>query len=309
MASTDLFLWILFGCMVTVALVVDLLVLNRKAHVISIREAFSWVLIWVSLALVYGVVVFFLRGGKSALEFVTGYLLEESLSVDNIFVFVMIFSHFRIPQKYQPRVLHWGILSAIVLRFIFVSVGVGLIKHFHWMIYVFGAFLIFTAIKMLLHKEEEIHPDKNIIIRLFRLIMPIKSELDNEHFFHRHAGKLHATTLFIVLILIETSDIIFALDSVPAIIAITQDFLIVFTSNIFAILGLRSLYFVLAGAMNLFHYLQAGVSVILGFVGVKMLISDIYHMPIGVALGFIAVVLGLSVWASLRFKPKGRTLV
>jgi tellurite resistance protein TerC len=303
--NVDVFLWILFFVTVGSALAFDLLIVNRKAHVVSVREATKWIIAWVSLALLFDLVIYFLKGPHKALEFLTGYIVEYSLSVDNVFVFLMIFAHFHVPPIYQPRVLKWGILGAVVMRAFFVVVGVTLLNMFHWMVYIFGGLLIYAAIKMLVHKEEEFHPEKNLALRLFKFIMPVSHELKNEHFFVRgEMGRLMAARLFIVLILVETSDLIFALDSVPAVIAISRDLFIVYSSNIFAILGLRSLFFVLAGVMELFHFLKYGLCVILTFVGVKLMISSFYHVPTGWALGFIAAILAISVLASLVFKKK-----
>jgi len=304
MTGIDVFLWILFVVMVAGALGYDLLVANKKVHEISLREAGRWVLTWVSLAVIFNITIFFLKGSHKALEFLTGYIVEYSLSVDNIFVFVMLFAHFNVSRMHQPRVLKWGILGAVVMRAFFVVTGVALFNLFHWMIYVFGAMLIFAALKLLLHKEEEFNPEKNVVLRFFRFFFPVGHELHGEKFFVRESGRWVATPLFIVLILVETSDLIFALDSVPAVIAITQDLFIVYSSNIFAILGLRSLFFLLSGVMDLFRFLKVGLCVILLFVGVKLMISRMYHIPIGIALGFIAATLIASILASIILKPK-----
>ncbi|MBI1884556.1 MAG: TerC family protein [Chlamydiae bacterium] len=304
MFQVDLFLWALFGFLVCAALSIDLFIANRRDSEISIREAGFWVLIWVALALVFDGVVFYLKGSGKALEFLTGYVVEESLSVDNLFVFVMIFSHFRVKSLHQPRVLKWGILGAVVMRAFFVATGVTLFNLFHWMIYVFGGLLIFAALKILFDEESEFEPDRNWAVRFFRLFMPVSTQSPDQKFFIKENGKWFATPLFIVLILIETSDLIFALDSVPAVIGISRDLFIVYSSNIFAILGLRALYFMLAGVMDLFRFLKIGICVILTFVGIKLMISRIFEIPTGFTLALIALVLTVSVAASLIFKEK-----
>ncbi len=304
MLGIDIFLWILFAVMVTGALGYDLFIANKKVHEISLREAGRWVLIWVSLALIFNTVVFFLKGSHKALEFLTAYIVEYSLSVDNIFVFVMLFAHFHISKLHQPRILKWGILGAVIMRAFFVVTGVALFNLFHWMIYVFGAMLIFAALKLFFHKEEEFNPEKNVVLRFFRFFFPVGHEMQGEKFFVKEAGRWVATPLFVVLILVEASDLIFALDSVPAVIAISQDLLIVYSSNIFAILGLRSLFFLLAGVMDLFKFLKMGLCVILMFVGIKLMISRVFHISTGISLGVIAGVLAVSIIASLLFKKK-----
>lgn len=297
--TNSLFLWIGFNVFVLAMLALDLGVFHRKAHVIRIKEALAWSVSWIALALLFNVGVYYLRGPQTGLEFLTGYLLEKSLSVDNIFVFLLIFSYFKVPALYQHKVLFWGILGALIMRAIFIAAGVTLIQQFHWIIYVFGAFLVFTGIKMAMQKDKEIHPEKNPVLKLFRRIMPVTQEYEESKFFVRRAGRVLATPLFVVLLVVETTDVVFAVDSIPAILAITHDPFIVYTSNVFAILGLRALYFALAGIMQLFHYLHYGLSAILVFVGVKMLIADIYKIPIGIALAVIAGILLFSVIASL----------
>lgn len=287
-------------------LVLDLKVFQRKAHEIKIREALLLAAFWISLALAFNVVVFFWRGERAALEFLTGYLLEESLSVDNLFVFLLIFSYFRVPRAYQHGVLFWGILGAIVMRFIFIIAGVALIHKFHWVIYVFGSILILTGIKLAREKDQEIHPEKNPVLKLFRRLVPVTPDYEGDKFFIRKEGRLFATPLFVVLLMVETTDVVFAVDSVPAVLAITLDPFIVYTSNVFAILGLRSLFFALAGLMKLFHHLHYGLSAILVFVGVKMLVADLYKIPIGVALSAVGGILLLSIIASLIWPEKAK---
>jgi tellurite resistance protein TerC len=237
--------------------------------------------------------------GEAALAFFTGYLIEKSLSVDNIFVFVLIFTFFAVPAVYQHRVLFWGILGALIMRGALIVVGAVLLKEFHWIIYIFGAFLIFTGIRMAIHRNEEIHPEQNPVVRLLRRIIPVTENYESDHFFIRRAGKLMATPLFLVLLIVESTDLVFAVDSIPAIFAVTNDPFIVYTSNVFAILGLRSLYFLLAGVMDKFYYLKLGLSVVLTFVGTKMAIVDIYKIPVGLSLGVIASILAIAVVASL----------
>jgi len=284
---------------VVVMLILDLGVFHRKAHVIRIKEALIWSAVWISLALLFNIGVFFWFGSEKALLFLTGYLIEESLSVDNLFVFMVIFSYFKVPPIYQHRVLFWGILGALIMRAVFIFTGVTLITKFHWLIYIFGVFLIVTGIRMIFQTETEVHPERNPVLKLFRKIMPISDTYQNGKFFIKQAGRTLATPLFVVLLVVETSDVMFALDSIPAIFAITVDPFIVYSSNIFAILGLRSLYFALAGIMGLFQYLHYGLSAILIFVGIKMMIAEFYKMPVGIALGVVAAILLISILASL----------
>ncbi len=297
--TNEVLLWILFNVLVITLLVLDLCVFHRKAHVVQIKEALLWSGFWISLALIFSLFIYRMHGQGAALEFLAGYLIEKSLSVDNLFVFLLIFTYFRIPPLYQHRILFWGILGAVVVRAIFIFAGVALIRQFHWVIYLFGAFLVLTGIKMALQKDEEIHPENNPVLKLFRKWMPMTDRIEDGRFFVKVDGKRYATPLFVVLLVVETTDVIFAVDSIPAILSITLDPFIVYTSNVFAILGLRALYFALAGMMRLFHYLHEGLSFILIFVGVKMLISDIYKIPVGIALGAVAGILVISVIASL----------
>ncbi len=299
----ELLFWILFNIFVIVMLVLDLAVLHRHEHTIKFREALITSAVWVLLAAGFSVFVHFWLGRAKALEFVTGYLIEESLSIDNLFVFLLIFKYFRVPRLYQHKVLFWGILGALIMRGAFILAGIGLIRRFHWIIYVFGAFLIYTGVKLLRESDKEIHPEKNPVLRIFRRWMPMTKDFVDGKFFVRRPG-LYATPLFVVLLVVETTDILFATDSVPAILAVSHDAFIVYTSNVFAILGLRSLYFALAGMMELFSYLHYGLASILMFIGVKMLISEYYKIPTGIALGVIAGVLAVSVLASLLFPKK-----
>ena len=287
-------------------LALDLGVFNRKAQEVSVKKALWYSAFWISLALVFGVLVYFTRGSVDAVNFIAGYLIEESLSVDNLFVLLLIFSYFQIPAKYQHRVLFWGIIGAIVLRMAFIVAGIALIKIFYWVIYLFGAFLVYTGVGMAFHDEgAQVAPEKNPVLRAFRKLMPVTTGFEEGRFFVRKDGVKHATPLFVTLLLVETSDVMFATDSIPAIFAVTLDPFIVYTSNIFAILGLRSLYFALAGIMGMFHYLHYGLSVILTILGIKMLASGFFHIPVAASLAFIAVTLGLSVAASVVF-PRAR---
>ena len=301
----EVLLWVGFNIFVLIMLMVDLIVFHRKAHEVSIKEALVWSAVWIGISLLFNAGVYFWYGQVSALQFLTGYLIEKSLSVDNLFVFLVIFSYFKVPAKYQHKVLFWGILGALVMRGALILVGVALIERFHWIIYVFGAFLIFTGIKMWFQEETvEVHPERNIIVRFFKKFLPVTAGYHEEKFFVRVNGKKYATLLFVVLIVVETTDLLFAVDSIPAIFAITRDPFIVYTSNVFAILGLRSLYFALAGMMDLFYYLKHGLSIVLSFVGVKMVLADIFPIPIGVALGVVAGVLIISVVASVLRKRR-----
>jgi len=302
--SNQVILWVAFNLFVLLLLAIDLGVFHRKAHVIKIKEALVLSGIWIALALLFNLGIYFWRGQVTALEFLTGYLLEKSLSVDNLFVFLLIFSYFLVPPLYQHKVLFWGIIGALIMRGIFILGGVALIEKFHWIIYIFGAFLVLTGIKMALQRDREIHPEKNPVLRLFRQFMPVTDRYEEGRFFVRRAGSYFATPLFVVLLVVETTDVIFAVDSIPAILAITLDPFIVYTSNVFAILGLRALYFALAGLMQLFRYLNYGLSIILVFMGVKMLLATIYKIPIAIALGVVASILLISVMASVVLPHK-----
>lgn len=297
-------LWWVFGGVVLAMLVLDLGVINRKAHVIRLKEASLWSFVWISVALAFSALVFFWMGQEKALEFLTGYVIEESLSVDNLFVFLVIFSYFRVPREFEHKVLFWGIVGVLITRGIFITAGVALIHKFHWVLYLFGLILIVTAAKLAFKEDEEIHPENNPVLKLFRRLMPVTENYEGASFFVRRMGRLAATPLFVVLLVIESTDIVFAVDSVPAILGITHDPFIVYTSNIFAILGLRSLFFMLSGIMRLFHRLHYGLAFILGFVGIKMLIADFYKIPVGAALMVIAAALALSILASLIWPEK-----
>lgn len=305
--DTPLIFWIIFNAFVLIMLALDLGVFHRKIHEVSLKEALTWTFVWVFLAMVFNVIIYFWRGQQQALEFFTGYLVEKALSIDNIFVFIMIFSYFHIPSKYQHKVLFWGIIGALIMRVIFIFAGVALIEKFHFTIYIFGALLLFTGYKMFSHNNSKIDPDKNPSIRFFKKFMPVTPELHDDKFFVKLDGRRFATPLFLVLILIETTDLIFAVDSIPAILAITQDHFIVYTSNVFAILGLRSLYFALAGVVHRFWLLSYGLAIVLIFVGIKMVMIDLYKIPIEWSLLFIATVITTSILLSLKLtNPKAR---
>ena len=303
-------LFIAFNVGVLAVLAIDLGVFNRKAHAPSVKEAAAWSSVWISLSLGFAGVVYMQMGSRAALEFVTGYLIEYSLSIDNIFVILLIFSYFRIPDKYQHRVLFWGILGALVMRGGMIAAGAFLIARFHWIIYVFGAFLVFTGIRMAMHDEGDIEPEANPILKLVRRMLPVTHDYRGQKFFVKEPpmpgmpATLMATPLFVVLVLVETTDLIFAVDSIPAIFAVTRDPFLVYTSNVCAILGLRSLYFLLAGFIHKFHYLKLGLAVVLTFVGVKMLLGAVYHIPIQISLLVIAGVLVSAVVGSILFPKK-----
>ncbi len=297
-------LWIGFILFVLAILVLDLGVFHRKAHAISVREASVWSVIWIGLALVFNAGVYFWFGPERGLEFLTGYLIEKALSVDNLFVFLVLFSYFAVPAPLQHRVLFWGIIGALAMRALFIFAGAALIQQFHWIIYVFGVFLVYTGLKLLAHRDKEIHPERNPALRLFRRILRAVPDYRGAKFLVWQDGRWFATPLLMVLVVIEASDIVFAVDSIPAIFAITTDPFIVFTSNIFAILGLRALYFLLAGMLGKFRYLKFGLGLVLAFVGAKMLLADIIKVPIAVSLGVIAALLTGSVIASLLTPDK-----
>ena len=292
-------LWLGFLLAILAMLGIDLGLFHRKSHEIKVKEALMMSAVWIAIALAFNVGVYFFLGHDAGLKFLTGYLLEKSLSVDNLFVFLLIFSYFRVRPAYQHKVLFWGILGALIMRAIFIFGGISLVSRFHWLFYVMGAFLVFTGVKLAFEKDKEVHPEKNPMLRLFKKIFPVSKEEHGAKFFVKLNGKLFATPLLLVLIVVETTDVIFAVDSVPAILSITQDPFIVFSSNVFAILGLRALYFALAGIMQMFHHLHYGLSLILVFVGVKMLIEDWYKIPIVYSLSAIAVILAGSIAASI----------
>jgi tellurite resistance protein TerC len=293
-------LWIGFNVFVLAMLALDLGVFHRKAHVVGFKESLTWTVVWVVLALLFNAGIWHFSGSEKALEFFTGYVIEKSLSVDNVFVFAMLVSYFAVPPLYQHKVLFWGVLGALVMRAAMIALGAALIAEFSWIIYVFGAFLILTGIKMVLKREEEIHPERNPVVRLFKRLMPVTSDYRQDRFFVVENGLRHATPLFVVLLLVEFSDLIFAVDSIPAIFAVTTDPFIVYTSNVFAILGLRSLYFALAGVMDTFHYLKIGLGVVLSFVGVKMLLAHSpYKIDTLVSLAGVVGIIVLSIVASV----------
>lgn len=296
--TAQLMPWILFTLFILVMLAIDLGIFNRKSHEVSVKEALAWSGVWVALALAFNVGVYFWQGKEVAVQFLTGYVVEKSLSIDNIFVFLQVFAYFSVPAKYQHKILFWGVLGAIVMRAIFILVGVVLISKFHWIIYIFGAFLVITGIKMALSKNKEIHPEKNPLLKLLKRFIPLTSDYEGGHFFVKRNGMVLATPLVLVLIVIETTDVIFAVDSIPAILAITTDPFIVYSSNLFAIMGLRALFFALAGVIKRFYYIHYGLAAILAFVGVKMLVSEFYKLPSVVALVIIAVILTLAMLAS-----------
>ena len=307
--DTPIWLWVGFNLFVLAMLALDLGVFHRKSHAVSGKEALAWSLVWISLSLVFNAVIYFYwdrmmpestyTNSEAALAFLTGYLIEKSLSVDNIFVFILIFSFFAVPAAYQHRVLFWGILGALIMRGTLIAVGAALLEQFHWIIYIFGAFLVFTGIRMAIRHEENVQPDKNPVVKFFRRFMPVTENFEKDKFFVRRAGRLFATPLFLILLVVESTDLIFAVDSIPAIFAVTQEPFIVYTSNVFAILGLRALYFLLANVMNQFQYLKYGLSAVLVFIGAKMVIVDLYHIPVGVSLAVVASILTISILASL----------
>lgn len=297
-------MWVAFAVLMAIMFALDIGVFNRKSHEVRFREALTWTLIWLFLAVTFNIGIYFYMGQTKALEFFTAYIIEESLSVDNLFVFIMIFSYFHISRAHQPKILKWGIIGAIVMRGIFIIVGIELIERFHWMMYVFGAILIFTGIKMAFGGEEKIEPEKNLLVRLVRKFVPITKRIRDDRFFIRKGGILAATPLFLTLLVVESSDVIFAVDSIPAVLAVTHDPFIVYTSNIFAIMGLRSLYYLLAHVMEMFAYLKLGVSFILAFVGTKMILVDVIHIPIYFSLGVIIGSLVIAILTSIFIVSK-----
>lgn len=297
-------LWVAFSALVVVALVLDLGVFQNKSKTMTLKAAAFFSIFWISLAAAFNIGIYYYQGANQAMTFLTGYLVELSLSVDNLFVFLMLFSYFKVPSQLQHRVLFWGIIGAVIFRAIFIVAGIALISKFGWLLYVLGAFLIIIGIKMMFKSDEEVHPEHNPILKLLRKLMPVTSTYEEGHFVVRKEGRLWATPLLVVLVAVETTDVIFAVDSIPAVLAITLDPFIVFTSNIFAILGLRSFFFLLSGIMGFFHYLSYGVSAILVFIGAKMLISDYYHVPISVTLSTMATLIFVSIVLSLLMPPK-----
>jgi tellurite resistance protein TerC len=303
--SGSTWLWLGFSIFIVTMLSLDLGLFNRKAHTINYREAWIWTTVWVTLAMIFAGLVFYYQGTDLGLRFLTGYLIELSLSVDNLFVFLLIFSYFKVPAKFQHRVLFWGVMGALIMRLTMIFVGAALIQRFHWIIYIFGAFLVYTGIKMFRHGEIDVQPDQNIAVRIVTRFLPITRHYDGEKFFTTVNGKRTGTLLFLVLMVVEVTDLVFAVDSIPAIFAITTNTFIVYTSNVFAILGLRSMYFLLSGVVEKFRYLRIGLAIVLTFIGVKMLVTAVgFHIPIWFSLIFVALVLGGSVVASLLIPPK-----
>jgi tellurite resistance protein TerC len=303
--SEPIWAWVAVTVAILVMLLVDLLVVHKDAHAVTIREAAISSAVWISIGVAFGVIVWATLGGDKAGQYFTGYLVEKSLSVDNIFVFALLFSYFAVPAALQHRVLFWGVVGALVFRAIFIALGATLLERFHWMIFVFGGFLVVTGIRMALSKQEHVDPGRNPVLRLMRKVIPVADEYHGQKFTILEAGRRVATPLLAVLVAVETTDIIFAVDSIPAVFAVTKDPFLVFTSNAFAILGLRALYFLLADLIDRFTYLKLGLAVVLAFVGVKMLASNVWHPPGWLPLVVIAAILGLSVWLSLRATKPG----
>jgi tellurite resistance protein TerC len=296
---TELVPFVIFNLVVIVLLGFDLLVCHRNSHEIKMKEALYWSAFWVFLSLLFAVFIYFWRGPTSTMEYLAGYLVEKSLSADNVFVFILIFSYFQIPKLYQHKVLFWGVVGALVMRAIFIFAGISLVAKFHWLLYILGAFLVYLGIKIIFKQETEIHPEKNPVFRIAKKFIPLTDNYEGGNFFIKRNGVYLATPLFIALLVVETTDIVFAIDSIPAVMAITLDPFIIYSSNVFAILGLRALYFALAGLMPLFKYLHYGIGLILAFVGLKMLASAFYKIPVGVSLVVIGVILVLSLLLSL----------
>ncbi|HEY1937063.1 MAG TPA: TerC family protein [Candidatus Angelobacter sp.] len=296
--------WIIFNAVILVLLFLDLAVVNRTYHVIRFRQALLMSAFWIGLAIAFAVFIHQWLGATKSLEFVTGYLLEEALSVDNLFVFILLFKYFKVPPEEEKTILFWGIIGALMMRGAFIGAGVALVHRFHWILYAFGVFLIWTGFQLMREGETQQDPSRNIVLKFARRFLPLTETYEQKKFFVRRAGKIFATPLLVVLLVVETTDILFATDSIPAILAITRDSFIVYTSNVFAILGLRSLYFALSGLMKLFHYLNYGLSVVLMFIGAKMLLPEKYHVPTWAALVVVAGVLAISVLASVLFPKK-----
>ncbi len=300
MNSNNAIFWIIFNLIVIGMLVFDLKVVHKKEHAVGFKEALGWSIFWVCVSLSFNVALYFWKGHDKAFQFFTGYVIEKSLSVDNLFVFMLIFKYFQVPDKFQPRVLHWGIMGALVMRFIIIFAGSALLTRFEWIFYIFGVVIIATAYRMVKDEEKKLEPEKNLAVRIFKKFMPVAREHPNDsHFFIREGGVLMATPLFVTLVVVESSDLIFAIDSIPAVFAITTDPFIVYTSNVFAILGLRALYFLLNSIMPMFVYLKYGIAIVLFYVGVKMLLMNFYHVPTMVSLAVVLVVLTSSILLSL----------
>lgn len=299
MLTGGLWSWVGFNVFVLALLALDLGVFQRKAHAVTVKEAALWSVVWIALAMLFNIGIYIWQGPDVAAQFFSGYLIEKSLSVDNIFLFVLLFSAFQVPALYQHRVLFWGILGALVMRGSLIAVGAVLLEQVHWIIYLFGAFLIFTGLKMLVQKETQVHPEKNLLLRFARRVFPVTENYQQGRFTVKQNGRRFITPLLLVLLVVESTDLLFAVDSIPAIFAVSQEPFIVYTSNVFAILGLRSLYFLFAGVIDKFHYLKYALAVILAFVGTKMLLTDVYHVPTLLSLAVIALVLSLAVLASI----------
>lgn len=293
--------WFIFNIVVIILLMLDLGVFHKKNHAIGIKESLIWSVVWIVVALFFNLGVYIWMGKVKALEYLTVYIIERSLSVDNLFVFLLVFTYFRVKVEFQYKVLFWGILGALVMRAVFIIAGVALISKFHWLIYVFGAMLVYIGVKLLFDENKEVHPEKNIVLKIFKKVFPVDDENLGGNFLVRKNGRYFATHLLLVLLVIETTDIVFALDSIPAALALSSDSFIIYSANVFAILGLRALYFALAACMNMFKYLQYGLSVVLSFVGAKMLLTDYYKIPISISLVLVVAVLGISI--ALSFVP------
>ena len=306
--SIELYLWVGFHIFILIMLALDIGVFHKKAHVISVKEALWWSAFWIGLACVFAMGIWFYRSTLQATEFLTAYVVEKSLSVDNLFIFLTIFSYFKVPEKYQHKVLFWGVFGALIMRALFIVVGVAILAKFHFIIYILGAFLVFTGLKLFFTKEDiEFKPESSWTLRLVRRFFGVSKYYHEDRFIVRKMGYTFVTPLFLVLALVETTDLVFALDSIPAVLAVSPDSFIVYTSNIFAILGLRSLYFAMSGVVKLFHYINYGLAIILSFIGVKMIISGVYKIPIEFALLFVLVVLFVSIVISLLFPKKSNS--
>ncbi|MFH0985966.1 MAG: TerC family protein [Candidatus Omnitrophota bacterium] len=301
---SDFMAWSIFSGIVFILLALDLGVFHRKAHEVKMKEALIWSAVWIAVALLFNLGVYFVKGRELAVQFLAGYLLEKSLSVDNLFVFLLVFNYFHLPARFQHKILFWGIMGALVFRAIFIFFGLSLLHYFSWMIYVFGAILVWTGLKLAFEKDKKVEPEKNVFVKLFRRFFPLTQDYHEGSFFVKLSGVLYATPMIVILLVVESTDIVFAVDSIPAILAISRDPFIVFTSNVFAILGLRALYFALAQLMKLFHYLHYGLSLILVMIGIKMIVSHFVHIPTVATLGSILLILALSVGASMIWPAK-----
>ncbi|HLJ88949.1 MAG TPA: TerC family protein [Candidatus Angelobacter sp.] len=301
-----LLFWIVFNAYILFLLLVDLLVINKPGRIITFKQTLLSCAVWIGLALIFAVAIHFIMGGTKSLEFLTGYLVEEALSIDNLFVFILLFAYFKVPPEQERTVLFWGILGAMIMRAFFIVAGIALVKRFHWILYLFGAFLVYSGLQLLRGKENEVDPSRSFVLRFAKKLFPVTDTYEGGKFFVIREGKRFATPLLIVLLIVETTDILFATDSIPAILAITRDSFIVYTSNVFAILGLRSLYFAISGLMKLFHHLHYGLALVLVFIGAKMLIQARYEFHTATTLIVIVSILGLSILASILFPPKAK---